>query len=168
MWYKDRDTNGKLKKGGYLCVGTTSEALQSIGVKDYVIYWDKSKLASIMEKHPEMTSAVIKMVPQILEYPILVLQSNTAVNRIVLCGELMAADGNPVRVAMELRPQNKHGEILDFAKVATAHGRNAIQTDISLSDILYIDPNKNRTNTWLEALRLQLPAGLTSTVLSGE
>lgn len=160
-WYADRDKNGNLKTGGYILVGTTSDALQSIGVKDYSIYWDKSKIASVMKKHPEMTPDVIKSVPDILEHPILVMQSVTVANRITVYGEVVAADGNPVRVAMELRPQNKRGEIMDFAKVATAHGRHSAQVDINNSEILYVDPNKKRTEAWLEALRLQLPSGLT-------
>ena len=161
QWYQDRDADGNLRTGGYLRVGTTSEALQSIGVDDYAIYWDKSKLDAIMKKHPEMTADVIKEVPQILEHPILVMQSQTVANRITLYGEVTAADGSPVMVAMELRPQSKRGEIQDFAKVASAYGRNTVQRDMNTSDILYLDPNKKRTNTWLEALRLQLPAGLT-------
>ena len=36
-----------------------------------------------------------------------------------------------------------------------------MQKDINEFNILYIDPDKKRTNAWLEALRLQLPAGLT-------
>lgn len=148
------------KGGGYFRIGTTSEALQSIGVKDYEIFWDKTKIAAIMSKHPEMTQSIIAQVPQILENPVMVLQSNTVTNRVMVFGELKTADGSPVMVALELRPQNKHGEIMDFAKVASAYGRTQVQHDINTSDILYLDPNKNRTDTWAEALRLQLPAGL--------
>lgn len=149
------------KGGGYFRIGTTSEALQSIGVKDYAIYWDKTKIAKIMKSHPEMTQDIIAQVPNILEHPVIVMQSNTVANRIMVYGELMTADNVPVMAALELRPQNKRGEILDFSKIASAYGREQIQNDINTSDILYLDPNKKRTNTWLEALRLQLPAGLT-------
>ena len=160
-WMNDKDEQGRLKTGGYFNVGTTSEALKSIGVKDYNIYWDKSKIAKIMGKHSGMTAEVVKEVPQILEHPILVMQSQTAANRITIYGETVDADGTPVLVAMELRPQDKKGEILDFAKIASAYGKEAIQNAINTSEILYVDPNKKRTDTWLDALRLQLPAGLT-------
>ena len=160
-WVNDKDEQGRLKTGGYFNVGTTSEALKSIGVKDYNIYWDKSKIAKIMGKHSGMTAEVIKEVPQILEHPILVMQSQTVANRITIYGETVDADGTPVLVAMELKPQDKKGEILDFAKIASAYGKEAIQTAINTSEILYVDPNKKRTDTWLDALRLQLPAGLT-------
>lgn len=160
-WVNDRDEKGNLKTGGYFKVGTTSEALKSIGVNDYQIYWDQSKIAKILSKHPEMTADVIKNVPQILEHPILVMQSQTVANRITIYGEVMDAEGSPVLVALELRPQDKQGEILDFAKIASAYGKRNAQNAINTSEILYVDPNKKRTDAWLEALRLQLPSGLT-------
>ena len=94
-WINDKDEQGRLKTGGYFNVSTTSEALKSIGVKDYNIYWDKSKIAKIMGKHSGMTAEVIKEVPQILEHPILVMQSQTVANRITIYGETVDADGTP-------------------------------------------------------------------------
>jgi hypothetical protein len=149
------------KGGGYFRIGATSETLQSIGVKDYTIYWDQNKISKIMKKHPAMTADVIKSVPEVLEHPILVMQSQTVINRITLFGETMDADGKPILAAIELSPQNKRGEVRDFAVIASAYGKNNAQNLVDTSELLYIDPDKKRTNTWLEALRLQLPAGLT-------
>ena len=142
-------------------VGTTSDALQSIGVSDYKIYWNAGKIAKIMSKHPAMTTDVIKSVPSVLERPVLVMQSQTATNRITLFGEALDADGKPVLVALELSPQNKSGEIRDFAVIASAYGKNNTQNLIDTSDILYVDPNKKRTNNWLLVLGLQLPSSIT-------
>lgn len=121
----------RLKTGGYFNVGTTSEALKSIGVKDYNIYWDKSKIAKIMGKHSGMTAEVIKEVPQILEHPILVMQSQTVANRITIYGETVDADGTPVLVAMELKPQDKKGEILDFAKLQAHMAKKQSRTQLT-------------------------------------
>lgn len=152
---------GGKKGGGYFHIGTTSKALQSIGVSDYKIYWNAGKIAKIMKEHPAMTADVIKSVPQVLEHPVLVMQSQTVANRITMFGEAMDADGKPVLVAVELSPQNKRGEVMNFSVIASAYGKNNAQNLIDTSDILYIDADKKRTNTWLEALGLQLPAGLT-------
>ena len=146
---------------GRFLVGTTSEALKSIGVSDYQIYWSSAKIAKIMKKHPSMTSDVIKSVPNVLENPILVMQSQTVANRITLFGEAMDADGKPVLVAVELSPQNKRGEVQDFAVIASAYGKNGAQQIIDNSDILYVEPDKKRTDSWLGLLRLQLPSRLT-------
>lgn len=60
--------------------------------------------------------------------------------------------------ALELRPD---GRIENFVKVTSAYPKKALQNLINESDILYVDPNKKRTDTWLQTLRLQLPAGVT-------
>ena len=148
--------------GNSFLVGTTSDALKSIGVADYEIYWRKAKIAKIMSEHPAMTADVIKSVPNVLEHPILVMQSQTVANRITLFGETIDAEGKPVLAALELSPQNKQGEIQDFAVIASAYGKNNAQQLIDNSDILYVDPNKKRTNGWLGLLRLQLPSRLTN------
>lgn len=148
--------------GNSFLVGTTSDALKSVGVADYEIYWRKAKIAKIMSEHPSMTADVIKSVPNVLEHPILVMQSQTVANRITLFGETVDADGKPVLAALELSPQNKKGEIQDFAVIASAYGKNNAQQLIDNSDILYVDPNKKRTDGWLGLLRLQLPSRLTN------
>lgn len=143
-------------------VGTTSEALQSVGMAAGDIYWDAAKIAKIMQEHPEMSARVIKQVPQVLENPILVMQSQTRANRIVLFGEALDDAGKPVLVAMELQPRNKAGEVMDFAVIASAYGKGGAQQLIDTSEILYIDPDKKRTDRWFSQLRLQLPSRLNS------
>ena len=156
-WLKKKTDN---KGAGSFLVGTTSDALKSIGVSDYEIYWRKAKIAKIMNEHPAMTADVIKSVPNVLEHPILVMQSQTVANRITLFGETVDAEGKPVLAALELSPQNKQGEIQDFAVIASAYGKNNAQQLIDNSDILYVDQNKKRTDGWLRLLRLQLPSRL--------
>lgn len=41
----------------------------------------------------------------------------------------------------------------------SAYSKNALQQYISETTILYIDPNKKRTDSWLSLNRLQLPLG---------
>lgn len=156
-WLEKKTDN---KGAGNFLVGTTSDALKSIGVADYEIYWRKAKIAKIISEHPAMTADVIKSVPNVLEHPILVMQSQTVANRITLFGETVDAEGKPVLAALELSPQNKQGEIQDFAVIASAYGKNNAQQLIDNSDILYVDPNKKRTDGWLGLLRLQLPSRL--------
>lgn len=158
-WLEKKTDN---KGAGSFLVGTTSDALKSIGVSDYEIYWRKAKIAKIMNEHPAMTADVIKSVPNVLEHPILVMQSQTVANRITLFGETVDAEGKPVLAALELSPQSKQGEIQDFAVIASAYGKNNAQQLINNSEILYVDPNKKRTTNWLGLLRLQLPSSLTS------
>lgn len=157
-WYNNPEEFKKA--GGFFKIGTTSEALKSINVKDYDITWDKSKIKKILEDHEEMSIDVIKEVPDVLENPVVVMQSKTRLNSITLFGEVYAEE-IPVLVAIQLSPKSKKGKVLNFAKVASAYGKNNVQTMINNSDILYVDANKKRTNNWLSANGLQLPSGLT-------
>ncbi|MCQ4636685.1 hypothetical protein NE619_08080 [Anaerovorax odorimutans] len=97
-----------------------------------------------LNDHHEMTIDVLKNVPQILEDPIIVMQSKTRLNSIALLGEVYP-DNMPVLVAMQLNPKNKRGRVLNFAKIASAYGDSKVQGLINTSDILYINPDKEKT-----------------------
>lgn len=159
-WYNDEEAFNK--KGGFFRVGKTSEALKSIGVKEQDITWDKSKIKAILKDHPEMTIDVIKKVPQVIENPIIVMQSKTRINSITVLGEVTADNELPVMVAMHLQPEGKSGRIMDMIKISNSYTRSNTQGLIDTSDILYVEPNKNRTDNWLSAFGLQLPVGLTN------
>ena len=160
-WYQEWTTGGKGNTGGYLRVGTTSDVLQSIGVRDTVIIWDTGKIGKILREHPSVTLDVLKQIPQVLEKPIVVMQSKTALNRIVMLAELTDTKGKPVLAVLELRPDGRRRKIVDFVTVASAYGKSGVQNLLDTSDILYVDPDKKRTDSWSEILRLQLPTEIT-------
>lgn len=148
----------KQKTGFQFLIGTTSKPLQSIGINDKKIYWDSSKIKKIKEKHIAMTDDVIKQVPNILEYPILVMESQTVNGRLTIFGDVYDAKGSPVLTVLELNPIGKDGHTLDIIKVASAYGKDTNpQRLIDNSKIVYIDSNKKRINSWLSVNRLQLP-----------
>lgn len=155
---KNYDAWDKQSVGGYFKLGTTSAALESVGINPANIYWYKSKIKEIRAKHPEMTDAVIKQVPELLENPIIIMQSQTVTNRATVLGDLDAG-GKPVLCALELKPD---GNISNFIVIASAYPKSAVQNLINTSDILYVDPNKNRTDSWLSSRGLQLPEGVTN------
>lgn len=139
------------KKGGRFSfrVGTTSEVLQRLGVDDKNIWWDTSKILKIKNKHPEMTDDILKQVPNVLESPIIVMESYTVKGRLVLFGDVYDAKNNPVLVALELNPIGEGGKSLDIIKIASAYGKDSnLQHMIDKSNILYVEPNEKRTHTW--------------------
>ena len=157
------------KTGFRFRVGTVSEPLQSIGVDPKEIYWDSSKIKRILNEHPQMTIDVIKQVPNILEMPIIVMESNTVSGRLTLFGEVYDTTGSPVLAVLELSPKSKNGRDLDIVMIASAYGKEGnLQNYIAKSNILYVDPNKNRTNRWLTVNRLQLPLPSSTTVGSSD
>ena len=170
------DVNAKVWSKQIL-VGSTSKVLQSIGVKDQNIYWDSGKIRKILQKHSTenfragmddsiMTREIIKQVPQVLESPIVVLHSDTSRNadyasRIYMFGEVYDQTGKPVDVSLELLPTSRGGLEMDNIVVTSAYGKKNVQGLLNRDEILYIDPNKNRTNTWLAVNGLQLPLRIT-------
>lgn len=145
-------------------VGSTSRVLRKLGVNNKDITWDSSKIIKIKEKHPEMTDSIIKQVPNILENPIIVMESNTVNGRLVLFGDVYDSKNNPVLVALELNPTDRGGKSLNVIKVASAYGKEKnLQNFINKSKILYVEPNKKRTHMWLRVNRLQLPLLSSST-----
>lgn len=159
-WYEETDADDRMTSGGWLEVGKTSDTLRSIGVRDGVVYWRKSKLGYIMDEHPEMTPEVVIQVPKIIEHPIVVLKSKTQPDSIVAFAELRS-DGKPVMAALNLTPIPTGGMEAELAIIASAYGRSVGNASrlVESSDVLYLDENKNRTNTWLMSLGLQLPSG---------
>ena len=137
-------------------IGNTSEALRSIGVEKKDIVWDSSKIIKIRSKHPAMTDEVIKQVPNLLENPVVVMESKTVAGRLTMLGEVYNKNGTPVLAVLELHPI-KDGVALDEFKLASAYGKEHAQRLIDTSTLLYVEPNKNRTDAWLKFTRLQLP-----------
>lgn len=155
---KKYDQWDKKASGFSFRVGTTSKVLQKLGVDNRKIWWDASKIKRIQAKHPEMTDTVIKQVPNILEYPILVMESKTKSGSLTLFGEVYDQKNDPVLAVLLLNPTDNGGKALDILKISSAYGKSTNpQGLIDTSKILYVEPNKKRTQNWLSVNRLQLP-----------
>ena len=157
-------------------VGKTSDALKSIGMKDQEIKMHSGMVISKMNKHKELTRDIFRKIPELLEHPIIV-QFSDAIDpktgkqkyddSITVIGDLDAevvkngkVEKVPVLVALNLVPTKKNSSvILDFAVVKSAYTKEALQNYLNENSILYIDPNKKRTDSWLSRTRLSLPVG---------
>ena len=139
-------------------VGTTSEVLRSIGVKDRQITWSSDSMIHSM-KHEGMTKEILRQVPDILERPIMIMQSRTVSDRITVFGEAKDKNGAPVLAVVEINPKDKNGDIIDLNIINNSYGKDhGLQKFLENSTFLYLDPNKKRTSAWLQGLRLQLPS----------
>lgn len=163
-WFENTTSESRIKDGGKFLVGTTSDILMKLGAKDYNIYFGKSKIQKILNEHKDVTPEIIKQAVYLIENPIIVMQSKTVDNSIVLLGEVYTKAQKPVIVSLLLNPKNKNGEILDYAVITSAYSRrtNNIQNLINTSTINYVSEDKKRTDKWLSALGLQLPSAITS------
>ena len=177
-FYNEFDSWDKKNPSVTFTIGNTSDALQSIGVKQQEIKMRSGMILNKINKHPEISVNTFREIPRLLEEPIIV-QFSDAINpktgkpkydsRITVLGELyadMVIDGKteqkPVLVSIELLPTNqKATTILDISIITSAYVKNKLQSYINENSILYIEPNKKRTNRWLSLNRLQLPVGET-------
>ena len=162
-WFDTTTHDERKVSGKRFLVGTTTDVLKSIGVRDYQIYFGGSKIDKILEKNSSMNLDTIKRAVNLLEEPILVMQSRTVDNSIVLFGDVYTSGGKPVMLSLLLNPKNKSGEILDYAVITSAYGRrtNNLQNLLDSSQIYFVNEDKNRTDGWLQALGLQLPSAVT-------
>lgn len=144
-------------------VGTTSKALQSIGVRDKNIIWHSAKIGKILKKHENMSIDTIKQVPYILENPIIVVTSKYADSRVLLFADITDIQGAPVTAVLELAPTSKGGQVVDLNVIISAYGKNKDPNEfVRNSSVLFLDKDRKRTNTWLQGLGLQLPSDTTT------
>ncbi len=146
-------------------LGTTSQALQSIGIDSRKITIKSDKINDIFRDHKGMNKSVIKQIPNVLENPIIVLKSTSkntskADSRIVVYGELFDNTEKPILTAIELEPTSKRGRYQNFNLVVSTYevSNNYAKNQIETSPILYLDSNKNRTYNWRQSVGLQLPS----------
>lgn len=70
----------------------------------------------------------------------------------------IALEKKPVLAVLLLNPTDRGGNSINILKVASAYGKDTNpQGLIDNSKILYVEPNKKRTQNWLSVNRLQLP-----------
>lgn len=149
-------------------LGTTGEALKSIGVADRSIVMLSGKIRKILRDHPNMTLDMVKQIPAMLENPVLVLESQgqsmrpgTRKNsRIVVVGNVTDANGAPVLCVMDLAPgtgtDRKLG-LQDFNKVSSAYPKDVNPRGfLEKSNVLYAEPDMEKTGAALSAFGFKL------------
>lgn len=105
-WFDNTTAEERKTSGERFLVGTTTDVLKSIGVKDYNIYFGASKINKIMTDNDSMTLDVIKQAVGLLEEPILVMESKTVEDSIVIFGEVYTKSNKPVMISVLLNPKN--------------------------------------------------------------
>ena len=102
-----------------------------------------------------MSIEIIKKIPQIIEDPVIVLQSMTVAERIVMFGDVYDNDGVPVLVV--LGTTGKKGESPRYIQVFSAYGKNTeLNGYLKKSTVLYPSKNTKKVSDWLTAFGLKL------------
>ncbi|MBR2409352.1 MAG: hypothetical protein IKB07_10420 [Lachnospiraceae bacterium] len=159
-FYEQLDSWDGKTEGFAFVVGETSEALQKAGIPRKQIRWDASKIATLLKKHSGMTRETVKGIPELLENPVIVVDSKKGDNSKIVMGELYDENGKVVTAVLLLTPTSKKGNVLDLVKISSAEGRSHINSLFTKEDgtpveVRYVD--KKRIQNWLNVNRLQLP-----------
>ena len=103
---------------------------------------DAKKIIRIKQSHPEMTDKIIKQIPDVLQEPMVVLDSLTKPGRPILLGDALDEKSKPVLVALELNPVDWDKKIIDNEiKVASAYVKDRPQYLLNHSKYYYINDN---------------------------
>lgn|GEM_PF-4418244 len=142
--------------GGYFRLGKTPPVLQQVGIPDANIYFDQSKAVLSLE-HDEVTMLILKNIPLVLNNPVVISESydQTA----LLFGDLYDAEGRPIVVALRIKSTARGNSVEVVNKIRSVGIRNHnIDKLLEEHSIVFLD-NKNRTDTWFQALGRSTPFG---------
>lgn len=158
------DRNGR-RDDELFVLGTTGDVIQGLGARENDIYIKSEKINKILVDHPEMTLDEIKKIPEILEYPIMILKSKNRANvgdnntRLVVFGNIKAKNGNPILSVLDLSPIEKRTAISDMQKVNSAYTKTRnMKRFMESSEVLYAD--KKRTASLLRTMGFLAPIEL--------
>lgn len=158
-WVKNGKPDGEI-----FVLGMTGDVLQGLGAVENEIYINSDKVNKILDKHPEMSIAEIKKIPQILKNPVLVVKSRNNSTyrqntRIVIFGSVKAKDGNNIMSVLDLRPIESGIVIDDMQKLSSAYTKDQNPADfIRSSEVLYAD--KKTTVRLLRSMDFEMPIEL--------
>ena len=142
-------------------VARTPERLKHLGessLPDSDIVMNSSKIRVNQTKfHKAMTKDIMKQLPAMLADPIMVMESRTQENRIVVVGELNDADGNPVVAVLSLDTETNKVSGLRTIPMINAYGKDKSKAQTLFKESKYLYLDKNRADAWQVSTGLQLP-----------
>jgi hypothetical protein len=149
---------GKIPGNLPLRMGRTSEVLKMSGADDLPVVMRQNKAKEVMSAGDHgLSKETLLSIPEQLHDPIMVLDSSTQGNSLVVVTQLFDK-GKPVVAAVHL---NKRAGRLEINEVASVYGRSGaaryIEREIDTGKLRYI--NKTKSSAWSRGLSgLQLPA----------
>ena len=144
--------------GGAFRVGGVSEPLLKVGIPNTDIWFDQSKAAKQLLEKGEITKAVIKQIPVILQHPIAISESYDST--VMVFGQVFDATGNPIVVALRVNSTKRRNSITLVNKIRSVGSRfHNLDKLLNDSNILYLGENKKETKAWFNALGRSTPFG---------
>ncbi|MBP3410071.1 MAG: hypothetical protein J6M10_03650 [Clostridia bacterium] len=143
---------------GYIHVGRIikGSVLNQVGMLDAELYFDVKKIQNQLDAHDDhVDEDVLKWIPQILRDPIAIAEAN-AKDTVNVFSEKQVGD-SPVMVAVMIAKNRSGKNVIN--KVRTIHARRDYMSRLADERILYLNPNKKRTQDWFQARGNVVPLG---------
>lgn len=161
----DKVLSGETGKREHIKVMNTPHVFNLIGAKPLPVYMDASKIRSVLDKHPAITSEIIKQIPSAITDPIAIFRSATHPNdSIVVMTEITDKDGGTVIVPVQMDVEQDSYRINRIASVfakkndKTGQVHNEWFTEqVNSGRLLYL--NKKKGSHWSDQTGLQLSVG---------
>ena len=158
----DAWASGTIDHRSTITVCQTPEVLLNLGVKQYPVEISQKTLAKVANqegvnggKHG-LSLELLKKLPEQLTDPVMIFESATQPNSIVVMTEMIDANNRSIIVAIALERQH-HSHMVNA--IASVYGRNNefsfVLEQIDKKRLLY--QNKEKSRAWLRSGRLKLP-----------
>ncbi len=140
--------------------GKPSQVLLDAQIPNKEIRLDATKLLKTLRDHEGITKDTIKGVYDLLQNPIIVIDSKTDDESRIIMGDLKDSFGKTVTTVLLLDPKSNKGNLLDIIKISSIEGRSHISSlflkdNGELVHVRYAD--KKRIQEWLNVSRVQSP-----------
>ena len=162
--YSDRDfssqvddvLNGKFPRGNAVYVGTTPKILQDVGLNGNLPMLTTAKhiKKAVLPKDEKLhnhglTVSQLKSIPEKIAHPVMIMDSLTEANSVVVVTDMTDSNGDPIVVAVKSDGKGMYNNVeivanfmLSYYPKANFH--NFIDSNIEADTMLFIDKEKSR------------------------
>ena len=150
------------KSNATVKVMDTPLVLQMIGGHNYDVVIKQAKIATILQKHPEITLNEMEQLPFALADPIAIFKSSTVKDSIVVMAELKGNNGLNIVIPMQLNKEKRNNTIV-YSLVNSVYTKDTADTkwyqdyleNPKFGTPLYV--NEKKATNWYLAEGLSLP-----------
>ena len=164
----DEILNGTADRYSDLKVCDTPQILLDVGCEQLPMLYTKMHLRKALQpkdlkEHTHgLTEEQIKMLPSLLENPVMIYDSLSRKDSLVVVTSELDADKNPIIISVHPNGNGKYNlERVDSNFITSVYGRENfvkhLELEIEANNILYV--NKEKSQELFSVLRLQFPQG---------
>lgn len=151
----DKLASGKLPPRADLTVCSTPEVLKRVGAKILPMTIRQNTVKKITQDKHDISLEQLKKLPEALRRPLMVFDSKTKADSLVILTSLQDNSGKSIVAAVHLNKRMKHHEVNAIASVYGKDNNNVFVKWIKENKLKYI--NKKRAVKWAQSTGLQLP-----------